>query len=161
MTRIVRISTSSFIRDTKKWQAVGRLNWNPFLLPLMLHFFTRWGVTTKCNTGSKIIWNPRSGAGVAPPVDWSRYQCHWNQLRKICSDKLRANAKQTAAKACGCRKAGMFCSVICTNCQDNYCSNIANVVDDNIFDAMDEDDVCPDTVRTFNINEPLPSTSGA
>lgn len=101
-------------------------------------------------------WGWRRTPRGLEPITMSLQPAPDNLLRSIA-----CKCKTNCGKACGCRKAGLFCSVICNNCQENYCSNMAKITDDDDLDVMDEDDVYPDTVRAFNIHESLPSTSGA
>ncbi|GBN85630.1 hypothetical protein AVEN_74867-1 [Araneus ventricosus] len=40
---------------------------------------------------------------------------------------------------CGCKKVGLFCSQVCTNCRGQFCSNVeSNTTDENAYDINEE-----------------------
>lgn len=50
----------------------------------------------------------------------------------FCNCKKGCNAK------CGCKKVGLFCSLACTNCQGQSCSNVESILDEDNYDISDE-----------------------
>lgn len=49
------------------------------------------------------------------------------------------NCKKGCTNNCGCRKVGLYCSLVCTNCRGQSCTNIeSNATDEDRFE-IDED----------------------
>lgn len=57
-----------------------------------------------------------------------------------CSCKNSTSNEHVCGTRCGCRKAGVPCSVACTNCSGEDCSNVPLIeIDEETF--IDEDDL--------------------
>ncbi|GBM17756.1 hypothetical protein AVEN_99640-1 [Araneus ventricosus] len=49
------------------------------------------------------------------------------------------NCKKGCNYNCGCKKVGLFCSQVCTNCQGQFCSNVeSNTTDEDVYDINEE-----------------------
>ncbi|GBN63059.1 hypothetical protein AVEN_153470-1 [Araneus ventricosus] len=49
------------------------------------------------------------------------------------------NCKKRCNYNCGCKKVGLFCSQVCTNCQGQFCSNVeSNTTDEDVYDINEE-----------------------
>lgn len=59
-----------------------------------------------------------------------------SSLLQIISCKCTKNC----GAACGCRRAGLKCSIICSNCSGQTCDNVPHTLD-YIDDNIEEDDI--------------------
>ena len=49
------------------------------------------------------------------------------------------NGKKGCSANCGCKKVGLFCSLVCTNCHGQSCSNVdSNATDEDSYDINEE-----------------------
>lgn len=49
------------------------------------------------------------------------------------------NCKKGCNNNCGCRKVGLFCSQVCSNCQGQSCSNVESNIEEDEDDSVQDD----------------------
>ena len=85
-----------------------------------------------------------------PPEEWGWYVLNGDLLPTLTSkaaapDKLlnliSCKCKTGCERACGCKKAGLHCTVLCSVCHGNGCSNSAPYLDDSDIDDIIENTV--------------------
>ena len=59
----------------------------------------------------------------------------------------------SCGKACGCRKADLFCSVVCRYCEINGCTNFSQIVGESAEDDIGDDDEDQNETLIRNVDD--------
>lgn len=68
---------------------------------------------------------------------------------------ISCKCKSKCGKMCGCRKAGLKCSVLCLHCSGETCENVTNIRDLLLEEDYDDDDDNFEDLCSEEVAEPF------